>query len=84
MDNTYALQLTYFIKTNSNLGDLESYNVACAIEPFVQALVSTGVSDQRTPLACAVDELTSAVEEVIAKKNGGYRAGENDGVLGEV
>ena len=84
MDNTYALQLTYFIKTNSSLGDLESYNVACAIEPFVQALVSKGVSDKITPLACAVDELTSAVEEVIAKKNGGYKAGDGNGVIGEV
>ncbi len=84
MDNTYALQLTYFIKTNSSLGELESYNVACAIEPFVQVLVSKGVSDKISSLAGAVDELTSAIEEVIAKKNEGHKAGDEDGVIGEV
>lgn len=77
---SYVYHITYLIKTNSGLNEMESYRVACAISPFIDDMIAKGVSNKIRPLTSAIDALTSAVEEEIKRKNSGYKlSGENNG-----
>lgn len=69
------LQLTYHIKTNSKLDELDSYNLANKLAPFVEDAVEKGVNEKLTPLRQSIDELTAAVDEMVKRKNSGYKIG---------
>jgi len=69
------LQLTYHIKINSNLTELESYNLANKLAPFIEDAVEKGVNEKVAPLRQSIDELTAAVEDLVKRKNGGYKSG---------
>lgn len=66
------LQLTYHIKTNSKLNELESYNLANKLAPFIEDAVEKGVNDKLAPLRQSVDELTSAVDNLVKRRNGEF------------
>ena len=66
------LQLTYHIKTNSKLNELESYNLANKLAPFIEDAVEKGVNDKLAPLRQSVDELTAAVDELVKRRNGEF------------
>ena len=69
------LQLTYQIKVNSRLDELESYNLANKLAPFIEDAVEKGVNEKITPLRQSIDELTDAVEDLVKRKNSGYKLG---------
>ena len=69
------LQLTYHIKINSNLTELESYNLANKLAPFIEDAVEKGVNEKVAPLRQSIDELTAAVEDLVKRKNGGHKSG---------
>ena len=74
------LQLTYQIKVNSKLNELESYNLANKLAPFIEDAVEKGVNEKLTPLRQSIDELTEAVEDLVKRKNSGYKnSGEHNG-----
>lgn len=74
------LQLTYQIKTNSKLSELESYNLANKLAPFIEDAVEKGVNEKLAPLRQSIDELTAAVDDLVKRKNSGYRLdGEHNG-----
>ena len=66
------LQLTYQIKVNSKLGELESYNLANALSPFIEDAVEKGVNEKVEPLRQSIDELTAAVDNLVKRRNSGY------------
>ena len=70
-----VLQLTYYININSKLTELESYNLATALSPFIEDVIEKGVSEKITPLRQSIDELTTAVDDLVKRKNGGYKIG---------
>ena len=67
------LQLTYQIKVNSKLDELESYNLANALSPFIEDAVEKGVNEKVEPLRQSIDELTAAVDNLVKRRNSGYR-----------
>lgn len=74
------LQLTYQIKINSNLDELASYNLANRLSPFIEDVIEKGVNEKLLPLRQSVDELTAAVDDLVKRKNSGYKMdGECDG-----
>ena len=66
------LQLTYQIKVNSKLDELESYNLANALSPFIEDAVEKGVNEKVEPLRQSIDELTAAVDNLVKRRNSGY------------
>ena len=69
------LQLTYQIKINSNLDELASYNLANRLAPFFEDAIEKGVNEKVAPLRQSIDELTDAVEDLVKRKNSGYKLG---------
>lgn len=74
------LQLTYQIKINSNLDELASYNLANRLAPFFEDAIEKGINEKLLPLRQSIDELTVAVDELVKRKNSGYKMdGERNG-----
>lgn len=69
------LQLTYQIKINSKLDELESYNLANRLAPFFEDAIEKGVNEKLLPLRQSIDELTAAVDDLVKRKNGAYKSG---------
>lgn len=69
------LQLTYQIKINSKLDELESYNLANRLAPFIEDALEKGVNEKVEPLRQSIDELTAAVDDLVKRKNSGYKIG---------
>ena len=64
-----VLQLTYHIKINSTLTELESYNLANKLAPFIEDAVEKGVNEKVEPLRQSIDELTAAVDDLVKRKS---------------
>ena len=66
------LQLTYQIKINSKLDELESYNLANKLAPFIEDGIEKGVNEKLLPLRQSIEELTAAVDDLVKRRNSGY------------